>query len=350
MKPEAMDGQAIAKEKGQRYNSTKQQREADISRIRFHLSRPRRRRRPPKGVVLLRRALLLVSVTLLLAAGYLAVDYIRQGNSTKKLQEELRAQRAQSATMEPTTPPAPTQAAMAALAQGDAAAVMPPLPAPTARPLATPGVAMLPHLISSYSRNKDLAGWLQSDAIQDIDFPVVQRDNDYYVHRDFYGRSNLAGTVFLDEDNYTLPQDQNLVLHGHNMKNGTMFGKLARLMNRSTLVEAPFFSFSTLYEGNTYVPYAVSLTSVDPSSSRYFNFIHPQFADAADFEAYSGRLTALSGMALPVDLQADDRLLTLVTCHGQDENERLVVALRALRPGESREGLQALIREKTITR
>ena len=224
---------------------------------------------------MLRKLLLVAAAGLLLVAGYMVVDYIRQGNSTVKLQEELRAQREQAATLAPTA--APTQAPVAALAQADPTAVAQPTPEPTAKPLPTPGAPMLAHLVNSYSRNNDLAGWLQSDAIADIDFPVVQRDNDYYVHRDFYGRSNLAGTVFLDADNQTLPQDQNLVLHGHNMKNGTMFGKLVRLLDRATLVEAPFFDFSTLYEGSSYVPYAISLTSVDPANPRYMNFIQPHF-------------------------------------------------------------------------
>lgn len=162
------------------------------------------------------------------------------------------------------------------------------------------------------------------------------------MHRDFYGNDNVAGTVFMDEDNSILPLDQNLILHGHNMKNGTMFGKLVRLMERSTLLSQPFFRFSTLYEEYAYVPYAVALTSVNPSNGNYFDFLRTRFDTDQELQHYVGTLKARSAVQLPVEVNRSDRLLTLVTCHGVDPDERLIISLRALRPGED----SALLRDQ----
>ena len=115
-------------------------------------------------------------------------------------------------------------------------------------------------------RNNDTVGWLSYPMIPEIDFAVVQRDNDHYMYRSFTGEKNVAGTVFLDQSNAVRPGDQNLILHGHNMKNGTMFGKLHRLMDPVMLKTQPFFTFDTLYQDMRYVPVALTVFSVTPTT------------------------------------------------------------------------------------
>ncbi len=301
--------------------------------------RGRRRRRQKQNW--LRRALLLAAGTLLAVSLWMLVDYLRQGQAIRQLQRELQAQ-VQTAPIVQDTP-VPAQTA------GPAPAVTPePAPAMAqAMPLPTPGAAMMPHLVSVFRQNNDLVGWLKADAFPAIDYPVVQRDNWFYVTHDFYGRPNVAGTVFLDEENSILPQDQNLILHGHNMKNGTMFGRLARLLDREVVARNPFFTFSTLYWSETYVPYAVTLSSIDPGDSRYFSFLAPTFSTPQQAENYAGWLRQMSQWQLPVSVSPEDRLLTLVTCHGQEDSQRLIVALRALRPGEDQEQLAAAFQTDT---
>lgn len=297
--------------------------------------RSSRRRHKMSSFGLLRGVLLLTAGGLLFAALWMLGDYVVQGRETRRVQQalQLELQQAQANATEIPAAPTPTQAPLIAAAADATAAPITPQPMPTF------GAPILTDLVSIYSKNKDLVGWLKSDAIYDIDFPIVQRDNWHYVDHDFYGRSNIAGTVFLDEDNRIMPQDQNLVLHGHNMKNGTMFGKLVRLMDRNTMASEPLFTFSTLYHTQTYVPYAISLSSIDPAQQNYFNFLQPGFGDVSTLQSYTGWLQAHSALDLPVDVQDGDQLLTLVTCHGDEDSERLILGLRALRPGEDREAV-----------
>ena len=210
-----------------------------------------------------------------------------------------------------------------------------------------PNAAMNPEFVSLYKKNSDLIGWLRSDAVEDINFPVVKRDDEYYMNHDFYGRENLSGTVFLDQAGSILPRASNLVLHGHNMKNGSMFGKLSRYLDSAFLKAQPMFTFSTLYESADYVPYAVSIASIDPNSGMYAEFAHSEFTDDAQMLAYAARLSALSVFNLPVDVRADDRLLTLATCHGPADSERLIIALRELRPEEDKTAI--VMQFKAIT-
>ncbi len=77
--------------------------------------------------------------------------------------------------------------------------------------------------------NPDYIFWLQIPETA-IDYPVVYRDNDYYLRRDFYGEKNKHGTIFLDAG--YKEEDTFLLLHGHNMKDGTMFGSLRSFKDR----------------------------------------------------------------------------------------------------------------------
>mgnify|MGYP002465836722 CR=1 FL=1 len=74
--------------------------------------------------------------------------------------------------------------------------------------------------------NPDFRGWLYFPAL-DISYPVVQgKDNAYYLHHLFSGESNINGSIFVDCHNQPDFTDQNTIVYGHNMKNGSMFGTL----------------------------------------------------------------------------------------------------------------------------
>lgn len=291
------------------------------------------------------RSLLIAASVLLITAAGLTANYIIQGQNIRSMQHELRTVQNNNEALSP-------MEMIGGTAQAPILTASPlniTLPAVTSFPLPTAGAIMQPELLSGFRKNHDMIGWLKADAFYDIDFPVVKRDNIYYTDRDFYGRKNVAGTVFLDADNSILPQDQNLILHGHNMKNGTMFGKLSRLLEQDVLLTAPFFRFSTLYDAQVYVPYAVSVVSIDPDNVRYIHLITPRFhSTEAQFE-YVNAMRRFSVFNLPIQVKSNDRMLTLITCHGNENNERLVVALRALRPDENEESVRALLRDLTIT-
>ncbi len=281
------------------------------------------------------RLLAFLGMGLAAAAVVLLVGYIRQTNQTRQEQADLRALYHSEA---PASTPAPTAAAVLPTdSPAPVSVIYSPAPslAPGQRPVM--GEQFLPLM----RKNRDVVGWLSYSGITEIDFPVVQRDNIYYLNRDFSERENIGGSIFMDENNAIWPQDENIILHGHNMKNGTMFGKLARLLEPEMTRYLPFMTFSTLYSEEVYVPYAVAIFSNDPKDSRYIGIIAPNFPSAQDKETYVNTLRRRSSLFFPVDVGEDDQLLTLITCHGPIDTERLAVALRALRPGEDQETLKA---------
>ena len=206
------------------------------------------------------------------------------------------------------------------------------------------GGEALPEMADLYAKNRDLVAWIQIPDV--LDLPVVYRDNSYYLTRDFNKQKNAAGTIFLDENHPFKEKTQNLLLHGHNMKDGTMFGHLTRYLSDDTYIRNhPFIYFDTLWHKEQYVIVAVLDVSLNPGDPRFFNyFTHDTFASDREFETYVRQMQLRSCYAIPIDVKPSDALLTLSTCLDDD---RLVIVARRLRENETRSELRALIRMTT---
>lgn len=199
---------------------------------------------------------------------------------------------------------------------------------------------ILPQMAALREHNRDLCGWLTISGL--LDLPVVYRDNTFYMDHDFEGRFNDAGTLFLDEANPVTETAQNLLIYGHNMRDGSMFGLLTHYQQEDYIGKHPFITFSTLWEEDEYVIFAVVKVSMDPQSDRFVSFFaHPSFAEDRQFEEYIARLRELSCRKTFVSVKPEDALLTLCTCLGED---RLLVAARRIRSGESKTYLKSLLR------
>lgn len=89
---------------------------------------------------------------------------------------------------------------------------------------ATDEQAKAGHLKEEFLKiNEDYVAWLEILG-SDIAYPVVQRDNAYYLSHDFRQKESSHGTIFLDE---ACTQETVVwLIHGHHMKDGSMFGSL----------------------------------------------------------------------------------------------------------------------------
>lgn len=190
--------------------------------------------------------------------------------------------------------------------------------------------------------NSETVGFLNIDEL--LALPVVQRknDNDYYLNHSFEREESSAGTLFLDGSNLLVPKDQNLIIYGHNMKNGTMFHALIGYDELSFLRKYPLVHFDTIYESNVYAPFAVFSAGVEPDSPGYLNFRRFIF-DEDEFDDFILDLRGLSKFSVPLDVRYGDELLLLVTCEYTRENGRFVIALRAQREGETEDELRQLV-------
>lgn len=190
--------------------------------------------------------------------------------------------------------------------------------------------------------NPDTVAYLTIGEI--VDLPVVQRENDneYYLTHAYSGEEAREGALFLDGANRL--SDENLIIYGHNMRNGTMFGELSSFGEREFLLKNAVVRFDTLYENALYVPFAMFEASMDEDDGHYFDVRQIVF-DETTFELFVLKLRGRSVFDVPVAVEYGDKLLTLVTCSYNDDDGRYIVALRKLRAGETEEEMRALMAE-----
>ena len=188
--------------------------------------------------------------------------------------------------------------------------------------------------------NPDTVGFLTIG--ETVDLPVVQRENDneYYLTHAYSGEEAREGALFLDGANRL--SDENLIVYGHNMRNGTMFGELSSFGEREFLLKNAVVRFDTLYENALYVPFAMFEASMDENDGHYFDVRQIVF-DETSFELFVLKLRSRSVFDVPVEVEYGDQLLTLVTCSYNDDDGRYIVALRKLREGETEEEMRALM-------
>lgn len=259
---------------------------------------------------------------------------------------------AATATVTPTPSPAPT-ASPAASPTASPSPTPTPEPRVVDEPLPTPNENTIvfslptePPPQESFAEllryNPDTVGFLTIGGI--VDLPVVQRENDneYYLTHAYSGEEAREGALFLDGANRL--SDENLIVYGHNMRNGTMFGKLSSFGEREFLLENAVVRFDTLYENALYVPFAMFEASMDENDAHYFDVRQIVF-DETSFELFVLKLRSRSVFDVPVEVEYGDQLLTLVTCSYNDDDGRYIVALRKLREGETEEEMRALMAE-----
>ena len=304
---------------------------------------PRDLRNPERRDAAVRRLISLICAAILILGGLYTVLWTR--NRDRILRESEQYSQLYTAS---TATPAPEISATAAPAVTDA-----PLPQVDDVPLSAPdGDTLLltlptaPPVQDSFSallaENPETVGFLKIGSI--VSLPVVQRENDnnHYLNHTFSGDESAEGALFLDGMNRLVPEDDCLIVYGHNMHNGTMFGNLRMYLNRDFFRSSDLISFDTIYENRQYVPFAAFNASMSADSSSYFD-VRQFIFDETSFDTFVLKLQSRSEFDVPVDVQYGDRLLLLVTCDYSQDDGRFILALRALRDGETPEQMRTLI-------
>ena len=192
------------------------------------------------------------------------------------------------------------------------------------------GKEILPQYKQLVLQNPDFAGWL-TIAGTAVDYPVMHRDddNDFYLSHNFDGDYDVNGLLVLDKRCLMDGTDDNVLIHGHNMKSGFMFGALKNYKDYSYYRDHPTIKFNSLYQENTYDIISVFLSSVDEDQEqdfRYYDFI--SIDNEVEFEAYIRGIKEQSLYDIPYTAMYGDHLITLSTCDYSKRDGRLIIVGR----------------------
>lgn len=189
--------------------------------------------------------------------------------------------------------------------------------------------------------NGDFIGWIRIYNTK-VNYPVYQTDNnDFYLTHNQQKRKSAYGAIYIDCNNVVTAEhiDKNLVVYGHEMKNGSMFGSLKKLRSLDFYKQNPTVEFSTLYNSGIYKIFSVFVLNANKADDNgsIYNIYRNEFYGETDFNIWRDEALQRSVLKTNVDVQNGDEIITLVTCCEDFENARLIVMARKTRGDEAPE-------------
>ena len=170
----------------------------------------------------------------------------------------------------------------------------------------------------------DAVGWIAIEGTQ-IDYPVVQgKDNAFYLDHLPDGTQNAAGSIMMDAACDGLFGDEINILHGHHMKNRSMFGGLDFYREEAYYLEHPTIRLFTPNGDHEAAIFAAF--TVDGEAFGYPTV----FASDEAFAAFLEQAREKSAFQADVQVTRGDRLLILSTCAYSYETERLLVVAKII--------------------
>lgn len=190
---------------------------------------------------------------------------------------------------------------------------------------------ILPEYELIHQKNQRLIGWVKIDDTI-VDYPVMQTvNNEYYLDHNFNQEEDRNGCIFMDYQCDVVKGCDNIILYGHHMKSGKMFGTLNKYSKESYYEAHPVIQFDTIYEKGTYQVMYVFRSKVyseEEVTFKYYQFINA--ASEKEFNSAMNEMAALSLYDTGVTAGYGDKLLTLSTCDYQEKEGRFVVVAKKI--------------------
>lgn len=172
-----------------------------------------------------------------------------------------------------------------------------------------------------HNENNDYLFWLYIPKTK-IDYPVMMsRDNKDYLHSSFYKEKLYAGTLFIDALSSKRENQDNLIVYGHNMKDGSMFGTLKKWRSEKYFNEHKFIEIYTETEKRVYLIFAVREVSSNMDLLHYKldGFTNEEYIqDARNNNIHFREFE---------DQYKNNQIMTLSTCMSNDAKRLIINAV-----------------------
>lgn len=210
--------------------------------------------------------------------------------------------------------------------------------------------SLLPGAAELLAMNEETAGWITIPDTK-VDYPVMHHLNDqpgeeYYLYRNMQKEDSKPGSIFLDyrcsfdqvgtDGTLETPNSDNLIIYGHNMRDGSMFGTLKYYRTDENYYEQhPIIQLNSNYETYQYKIFGYFIADAEDTTDTRFDYWNDiDFEDEAAFYDYVNEVKRRSLRLTNIDVQYGDPLLTLSTCNSVFDTARLVIVARRVRDGE----------------
>lgn len=171
------------------------------------------------------------------------------------------------------------------------------------------------------SINNETIGYLNVPNTN-IAYPVVQHnDNGYYLTKDFYKKKSSMGWIYLDYRNNIKELNDNTIIYGHNMSNGSMFGSLKKVLETSFRKNEDNMIITLDTEKGSLKFRIFSAYKVDYTT----DYLITNFETLSDKKDFIKMISNRSLIKTNIKVSEKDNIITLSTCSGNTNNNRRLV-------------------------
>ena len=164
-------------------------------------------------------------------------------------------------------------------------------------------------------KNKDTKAYIKVNNTN-IDYIVVQgKDNKYYLTHNFNKEYNIAGWVFIDYRNKLDGTDKNIIIYGHNTKDNSMFDSLKNVLTKEWQTNKDNLFITLVIESKEYKYQVFSTYEIKPESY----YITTKFNSDDNYTYFLNKMIERSNYNYKVELDKDDKILTLSSCLGEGQ-------------------------------
>ena len=175
-------------------------------------------------------------------------------------------------------------------------------------------------------QNEDTVAWIKVNNTN-VKYPVVKaKDNSFYLTHSFDKSNNSAGWIFADYKNKFDDTDKNIVIYGHNRRDGSMFSSLKNALNPNWYNNDLNRNILLYTENEEYNYEIFSIYKIE--SEDYY--IKTEFNDENDFEDFLNTITKRSVQDFGVNVSKDDSILTLSTCANNNKYRVVIHAKKVI--------------------
>ena len=175
------------------------------------------------------------------------------------------------------------------------------------------------------SQNSDAIAYIKVNNTNINYVAVKGTDNSYYLNHNFEKKHNVAGWIFIDYHNNVDGLDKNLIIYGHNTKDGSMFGTLKKILTKDWHTNEDNRKVVLVTEAGTYYYEVFSVYSV-VAEDYYINTV---FSSDDEFEKFVTTLKGRSIYNYGTEVSGKDKILTLSSCTGGGK-KRIVLHAKLL--------------------
>ena len=173
-------------------------------------------------------------------------------------------------------------------------------------------------------QNNETIAWIKVNNTN-VEYPVVKAtNNSFYLNHSFDKSKNSAGWIFADYKNKFDNTDKNIVIYGHNMRDGSMFGSMLNILDAKWYENEEHTNITLSTENEKCIYKVFSIYKIENEDY----YIKTEFKNDNEFEEFVKNLKKRSIKDFNVDISKDDNILTLSTCAN---NNKYRIVLHSVR-------------------